>query len=565
MKPSFKSPRPLRLPAAARISCFLLYLLLVWNLVAQEEPLVKPMRSKRLLGTGERPQERTVAPEGEGILPYSEIIRDVEPPYEDIFQPIRAGGSESVKLGSGGAAKFHANFLRGLGFNTPFRKGIRPEDAELKLGNFYVDITALSGSILYSDNIHLEENNTDDGVIAVTRMNLQGVFQLGENFRIAVRGALIYFPLKNEIGIAGFGIEDPLAHFEYFPLTEAQFAYNLMVGRWEVQLYDNFGVTIERFGSGLSYDLFDGATFDEADEAGRYRFRSNVSGLSGGGDPRDRDLRVGSDLLGAHNTVGVTASRLVPTETRVEIGAYHQDSWYYGPVDKHTLPKTQEAGFINLINEREEMRFKPFAMYKVSRYNYESDWDHKFRSGVRGPITDYIYFLGDVGFFYSGQSDRSGLLWRLRFDHEPTPLILQRFEYSRDVTDPDHDLEERLSYRFRYRINEDLSAEAFAIRSHFEDLDLTNTESDETRFGLRFTYRLAQRTTMRVGAVYNQVDYVNPALADAKVWTARLEFLYRYSQTLEARLTYQYQTRDSDRIGDSYDENVVILSVIKYL
>ena len=44
-------------------------------------------------------------------VPYSDIIRDTEPPYEGNFRNLRVEQGVETKLGQG-AAEFHANFFR---------------------------------------------------------------------------------------------------------------------------------------------------------------------------------------------------------------------------------------------------------------------------------------------------------------------------------------------------------------------------------------------------------------------------------------------------------------------
>ena len=46
----------------------------------------------------------------------------------------------------------------------------KPENAEIKLGNFYLDIFSLSGSVLWSDNINLTEVGRKSDEIAVVRL-----------------------------------------------------------------------------------------------------------------------------------------------------------------------------------------------------------------------------------------------------------------------------------------------------------------------------------------------------------------------------------------------------------
>ncbi len=531
---------------------------------AQVEPLIKRPRSEKLLSEpAQKSKDQPIADTESDIgIPYSEVLRDTEPPYEDMFRDVKLRGTLPVKLGEAGA-KFHANFFQGLSVRTPLSRGLRPETSELKLGNFYVDVISLSGSALYSDNVDLDEVDRDDGAIAILRLRLGALLQLGDNFRIGVVGAFIYLPLKNVFGVAGFGVDDPLAQFDYSPLFQAQIAYDMYVGQWEIELIDDFRVRHRRFGANLDFELFDGVTFDEQDQAGRFRTRSQ--GFSTGSGVRRRNDRLGTNLLETRNLVGVYATRMLPTVTRVELGAFHENRWYANDRnDTLNLPNTYDYAFANLISERESLRFKPYARYRVDKYDYDENPDHWLRGGIHGPVTEYTHLLGEVGYFWSGDNNAESYTWRVRLEQNPTPLIYHALQYSRSVTEVDRDIEDQWLYRLRYKINDELHAELFGSLSHFEDLDKTDSGGDESRAGLRFTWNIGQRTHLQWGAVYSKIENDRPTAADTETWTARASIQYRHTQSLDSRLTYQYQTHDSSRPLDSYYENLVLYTLTKY-
>lgn len=529
-----------------------------------EDPLLREPRTERILGKRERVEEEPQASDGlaeDFGVPYSRMMRDAEPPYENLFRDFKLRGDVETKLGPA-AANFHGDFFRGIKLSTPLSTGIRPETAELKLGNLYVDLQSSSFTLLFSDNVNQTEINRESGVLMATRLNAGVMYQLGDNFRLGIRGAIVYFPLKGRIGVSGFGLDDFLSQFVYRPLFDAQIAYDIHAGNWEIQLIDDFLVQHRRWGDDLDFELFEGATFEEQDVAGRYRLsapRFTHTRPSVG-----RDNRLGTDLIELRNQAGGIATRMLPTDTRAELGAFHENIWYANRRNEANLPHTHDFAFANLINEHENMRFKPYAHYKASHYDTWNGWNHRVLAGIHGPITDYISFLAEGGYYWNDGTGRNTPLVRVRLDHNPTPLIYQSLQYAREVTEPDRDLRETWTYRLRYKINGDLYAEGFAQKERFDDLDNSLSGSDGWRGGLRFTYRGIKNTLLQIGAVYHSIDSENPSFGERDIWTARVDVHYRHSEAFDSHLLYRYQIRDSSVPLDSYYEHLLIYTLTRY-
>jgi hypothetical protein len=527
---------------------------------AQDDPLVRPLRAERMLRS-DAVEEQTEAAPGDLGVPFSAVIRDPQPPFENMFRGVRAAGDINTKVGPG-AAEFDANFFRGVRLGTPLSHGVRPETSEIKLGNLYIDIRDIRGEALYSDNVNLVTAPRKDGVLAALVLDVGVAYQLGDRFRLGVRGAVIYLPLRNKLGIAGFGVDDLLAEFDLTPLAQAQVGYDLYLSQWHIEFIDNFSVWHRRFGDETDFEIFEGAEFDEEEGVGRYRLNlPRFFGRSGGKDRRDDDL--GSDLIEMRNTVGAIASRMLPTVTLMELGAFHENRWYQNRRGE-SLPNARDTLFANLVSERETMRFKPFLHYRATTYDGQNGWDHRIRGGVKGPVTDYIGFYGDAGYFWSDRSVKDAFLGRVRLEHNPTPFLYHQIQYSRIVTEPDTDLGEIWSYRLRYRVSENLRMELVGLHAHFEDLDRTNSGSDEWRAGVLFTYHASSRATIRTGSVYSRFRHDNSRAPDTETWTTRFELLYSHSETLDSRLVYRHRIRDSSQVLGSYYENLILYSLTKY-
>ena len=497
-------------------------------------------------------------------LPHSQVIHDSGPPYTQAFYTTGSGSRLEPRVGGLHVTLPENIFSLGFNYRAPFLQP-HPADtnAEIKIGRLYYDVTSVSGSLLFSDNVNLSENSRRAGLIGVVRLDGMLFIQLMDNLRFAAKVGFIYLPFRNKIGLAGF-TQDSLAGRLFIGDSDhfrAQLAYDLQLGSWDVLLYDQVRATQALFAE--RFNIFAGEPFDEEDRAGRYVFRSNITGGNGTqlrvneSDNRNRDA-----FIYANNQVGATVSKVLPTDTRLTVGAYRMDYWYMGG-DTSFLPRVREVGFVQLNNEHESMRFKPFASYRIYRSN-GGKWDQEARAGIRGPISENIDFSGNVGYFIGGRTDRTKFLAHARITHTLGPQTTHSLEYRRDITSPQQDLEQSYTYHIRQILGPYLNADAFFGYATFEDLDNNMTGSQELRGGVLFSTDATAKTSFRFGAVYHRVHYANAVLGTWDRWSALAQMKHHFTDTLDGVLTYQLTDRNSDVAGDSYYENLFVLTLTKY-
>src|SRR5207248_5291742 len=120
----------------------------------------------------------------------------------------------------------------------------------------------------------------------------------------------------------------------------------------------------------------EGEGFDGEDRVGRYVYGSKGSSATTLED-RSRFGSFSEALVQGRKLVGAKASRMLPTVTRMEVGAYHTDYLYFSGQDAFgKLPRTRDQGYVSLVSERPSLRFKPFAFYRISRFD-DHDWDQE--------------------------------------------------------------------------------------------------------------------------------------------------------------------------------------------
>ncbi len=517
----------------------------------------------------------------QGTIPVSRVIADPGVPYENVFRnQTLFGRGQSPKVGDGGRLNFGipgAQF--GSGAALPFiDRGFAPGDASLKLGRFYLDLGGpLSLSVLWTDNQNRSQTRRESGVISVARMDIRGLIQWTEGLQFSVRGAFIWLPFQNEAGLDGFGIFDPInarlsAAGGRIPLR-AQFTYDFLLSKWKMQFIDSFSADFIDGFFGLRGEFADEIiiteplAFNSQDRAGFYRYGGTgaaATSRSGRSTRFDTQQQLDPQSLVIRNLVGLSATRVVPTNTRITLIGSHEDQWYVS--DNNALPAKVDTAAIVAINQRENMRFKPFASYTIRRTNIRPGIDQQAMGGFFGPITDQVDFLGSAGWQKAAASPQENLIWQIALTHAAGPLTTQALTFSRQQssgTSSNNDLIQRLTYRFTQILGPNLSGQLFGQWIKFEDLDNRILDTSRWAVGGRVGYNYSPKTSFSFQVVRTQILQEDPAVGDSTFLTARAAVGHAYSETVSARLVYTYENRDGGVIGNTYSENRVVFTIAK--
>ncbi len=402
--------------------------------------------------------------ESDGTFISSDVTGDpVINPYaqrRSAFSTVSFRGREYAHIGENTSATFGTGLnlrpLFGIGDNIRrFRRGA-PTNEIFQAGPFFLRVHEVDAALLVSDNVNFSPNNAHWGAIAELTVRLSAILQLSPAWRLSVSGSIIYLPFDNEFGVEGFGIGDAigfLAEERFRPVTHMQLAYNNRLADWDVQVVDDFSVHYLNVAG--EYDLFvrgieqPGGIHAE-DSAGRYVFANGTTIPNEGVAQRQQDFLDVRTFLELQNTVAGSASRVLPTETRLIFGANHSDYWFHSGWDAGTnglglSDYSVDRVFVMLRNERESMRFKPFAYYDAYRYNYDPEWTHQLGAGIDGPVTDNTWFRGEGGYTW-GPLIKNTEFYRFRLINTPTPLTRQELSYSRVITEPVREIRDQYRY-----------------------------------------------------------------------------------------------------------------------
>lgn len=443
----------------------------------------------------------------------------------------------------------------------PFlQQGFSPLDADLKTGPLYWKLRALTGAVLLSDNIDLSSDEREAGAIAMIALSGSVIAQITEGVRLSVAGSLVYFPIEGEGGLSGFGETDIYnLGLSGVPLLRSQLVWSTMIGGWNVVLADNFEAGFGSYSNEFSHDstLLDGFRLDEESRAGRYVFRPpNNPGYASSDNRNGRSDYSDTTLFS--NTISATAERLVIGKTRLRVRLFRQDLWYNQ--GGRGLPSLREGGSLSLASERPNMRFKPYFIYNAVRSDLQDSFDHTIRFGLAGPITDQLQFRGEIGHYWSGYG-RNNNLWLMSLTHVAGPNTTQEVFYGRTLTSFNEEVHTSIGYHISQRFGPKLTGDAFVLQSQIEDLSGENFNRTELRTGIRLNLTAGPRTTIRGSILYGHGDSEIDHLV---TWTGRLEIGYSLTDTLLARLAYQYQQYEYNNPENSYYENLILFSMTKY-
>lgn len=478
-------------------------------------------------------------------------IKDFEAGYNRVFRTLQSGIRDPMTVGTGeGEASL------GLGVRPSYTLPLvewrtRPEDADIKIGNFYLDFRSLYGTVIFSDNIWRDNRRRESDAIGIIGVGVVGMLQLGENFQLSLGGRFAYLPAEGKIG---YGDPLELLSGTITPLAMAQLVYDIPVGGTDIQFFNRFTIRSGGYRRGEAFDLFDADSYG-VDRMGRYQLRT----------PADPDTVMSRydqfDSIWYQNRVGATVSRLFPTETRVTVGGYHQNNWYGGAISD-IKDSDQDVIFVALKNEHENMRFKPFADYRVMTSSGREDWDQVAYIGLEGPVTKQIDFLGEFGYYDSGSSPTTCQLWTVGVRHRIGPFTWHQLEWARRLTDPERFIRTGWFYKLHQDLTKDIDAEFVFDYSDYEHDDDYLYDESQLETGLLFTYNMTPKLMTRVGGYYRQAEYDNPIYRDVEIYTGRVELRINHTKTFYTRLLYQFERRHSQL---SYDENLIMITLTKDL
>ena len=447
------------------------------------------------------------------------------------------------------------------GLKVPFiQRGFEPQNSTLKLGPIFIKIWRVEGATLFSDNINLTEKNREPGVIAILRMDMGVICQLGEGFQLAIAGSFVYLPIQGKIGPAGYGLSSLLG-LGVEPIVSCQMTYDTMLGGWDVQFFDELRTGIVQFSNSINVNMvaIQGASFPWEDRAGVYAFGA-PTGSKGTSSADYRYNTANDNQQYLSNTVGLQATRVLPSDVRLTVRAVNQNFWYNQ--NGRGMPNTRDAVDVQAASVRENLRFKPFVDYSASLVNPGSDLFQQVSVGAAGPITDQLSVYASMGYFYKSNGYQS-LLWDLEFTHVAGPNTTESLIFSRSSDLFGQEISSWAGYRLTQVLGPSMTGYFFAGGAKVEDLTGGNNSFNDFISGILVTYFVSPRTDISVVGIYQYEEY--PYYKESlNVWTGRFDLAYHFTDTLIGRLVYQYRNRNTNIPNNGFYENMVFLSLSKY-
>lgn len=458
------------------------------------------------------------------------------------------------------------NPVIGLPFSESARENKR---AEARIGPFELDLIQLQAGLLWSDNVDRVEFNKESDLIGIVQTSASLRAQFGEHVGIRVGGTFGWLPFENEIGVAGFGLTEPLrASGTISPLFDTTLTYENHTDDWEFEFINQARLEFDNTGSistAQNLEVWRPLEFNEADRAGRYRFFVASRGrntTSGGNNDRFDE----SDLVFI-NLTGATARRMLPTLTELEVSVFHREFEY---TQEQPGDRSWEQGLtVNLTNKREDMRFQPFAQYKVVR----SD-EYKYRMkeviGVKSDLSDYTSIIASAGAFQGERSDgtrnRNTEIYRVAVVNDLTPTITHSAGFEREVEDTSTlYVTDRFFYELYKVVNGWMT---YGTRFEWRDREPLEGPDQRSRSGIFWSQYLnidlKPYGNVRLSSFYD--ENASTVLAEEfDLWAVTAAATYNLSDTATLSLTMQHRERNDSVLGESYKENLIFMNFAKSL
>lgn len=479
----------------------------------------------------------------------SSLVRDANAAQESFFRTFRDGVIRIPKLGYGQGQLSVAAPLGPAARFSPFGFAGKPENAQVKLGNFFLNLNSLSGTVLWTDNLALAEVNQKADTIAVVRIEAEVLYQINDAMRLSAAGTAVWLPLKGEVGFS-----DPLQDYTFgiTPLFQTQLTYDIPFNRVDLKVLEDFSVQSGGFDTG-------GRAFEFLDRQGTDTANNPTRDTQAQGTT-DRRARSAPSY---RNVFGVNISTLLPTVTRLTFGYTHGNVWQQR--DSLGQQSSSDTFVAELRSERENLRFKPFFAYSARHQNNRFGYDSGTRGGLEGPITPYLDLRSEMGYFLAGDESGEGYIWLVSLIHRPRERFQHQLDYGRSVTYPDRALATTVGYGAKFQASRDITLEAGVQELNTEPLDNPNNSFGGKQFRTegRFILQAGERFKSQFG--YAWLHSVGRAAGPLRfdLHTLRFELITTHTKTFESRILLQHEIRESNRALDSYAENVASLTLTR--
>ena len=492
-------------------------------------------------------------------VPYRTIFRDTRAPYYDQLRDLTL--SPSTRAGDSVEIRSNIDLPDFRGSFPLLQRGFAPEDADLKIGPIYFKLRHISAGILYSDNIHHSDDRKESDVLGIFSIGGQVLAQLTEGFQIAASGNFVYLPFEGEGGFGGYALRAPYAFgVSATPLARTQVVWQPVAFGLPITIADEFKVAMGQFRNGAydGFTAFEGGDFDSFDRAGDYLLRAGR--YPRGSEFDNRDIDEETEFVYYSNELSLSTGCPLPGQNVFRFRASHENLWYDEDDDRYTLPSVVDRVVASVHSVRENLRFKPYVRYEFFHRDNPDLYNHQAWIGAHGPITDLLYFRGEVGMLWRTDIGTEDLLWRVGLYHHPSPYTWHSLNFSRATSDYQDELDQNVTYRIHKTLGPELTASAYSSYHWIDDLIDSQYDRAEWRNGIRFTYTASPKTTFRLTGEYITLEY-DDGIGSYDGWRGRIECAHHFYDRLLTRAIYQYGVRNSDTKGDTYHENLAYLTL----
>jgi hypothetical protein len=475
--------------------------------------------------------------------------------YERYFAPVdRAFGARGTDRflydDTAFAADRHStnvDMTLGIGLTS----GFDPSQATFKLGPLYLDLLALSASLLYTNyDGRLAPGIENSGFTGIISLTGRALLQITPSAYFSMVGTLYYLPFTNKVGFdlgGGFG-----------PGFRARVASEHEYKGWNLLFYDQF--TVQH----VLYDVFDDVGVGEIDAVGRYRF-GRLDADPAGTNRNEFD----SDRLVYTNVVGAVASTRWGEPWRLTLSASHRDLWFAGFEER----TDQDIFAARLAYQSDALRFTPYVEYRFTANDTFRIQRHEITVGASAALSPNLFAHARLGYGWLDDTESDSerhpyFLGEIGLTHILGPYTRHSLNFGSRFQDTDLGNSYYATY-LRYTLNQLLSARVnmglYMQAARLERVGGFGQDHDEFTIGSTLRVRLTPRTSFSFLAAYDAITAGSDGPGDRELVTLRALISQRLGPTLYASLIHQYRQQTSDRSFDDYTEHLLLMTLTKAL
>ncbi len=258
-----------------------------------------------------------------------------------------------------------------------------------------------------------------------------------------------------------------------------------------------------------------------------------------------------------NNTISLTATdpESYPFQPIIRYQRSNDWYWYANPDQQEDKPSWDEDITVIFRSVREDSRFPPYLAYTASHDSDEVSYDHVFRTGIAGPLSEYTMFNGNIGLGWEAEEGEREWLYQVNLTNRPRRTTQQSLSVGRFYTEEDEELQTDLIYTLSQKLGPYLTGSLVANWTRTLTRPPNSTDTNEEDLGLGCGIKFRSPTGKLSIRLRGLLEQNREDLNDAEEgdnWRVIFNTYYSILDLASDRvyLQYRYEWEDDRQLHD---------------